>query len=71
MESLEAYFQRSDTPMAKSPTGIAMTALLAMAATIEFEEARAAVNHVGASLYTQVECARTALKAIRAQKMAA
>jgi hypothetical protein len=49
MQTIEQYFQQSDTPAAGSPTGLAMVELIKLDRTITFEEARRLVNEIGAS----------------------
>ena len=58
---LDAYFKERNTPAAGSPTGLAMVELLKLDSTITFEEARAAVNAIGASTNGQKEVAKNAL----------
>ncbi len=71
METIEQYFERPDTPMPKSPTGLAMVELVKLCPTITFEDARAAVNDIGASLAkSPKECAISALRAIQSQSTA-
>jgi hypothetical protein len=66
MATLNEYFERRDTPMAQSPTGLAMVALLEMCPTIAFEEARDAVNAIGASAaQSPKECAKATFRAIQ------
>jgi hypothetical protein len=66
METLDQYFKRCDTPMAHSPTGLAMVVLLEICPTIAFEEARDAVNAIGASAaQSPKECAKTAFRGIQ------
>jgi len=63
-ETLEQWFRHTDTPSAGSPTGLTMVELLKLQPAMTFDEARAWVNQVGASLYSSKECAKRVVELI-------
>lgn len=58
---LDAWFKERNTPAAGSPVGLAMIELLKLDSTITFQEVRAMVNSVGASMDSPKEVAKNAL----------
>jgi hypothetical protein len=68
MVTIEEYLGQRNTPMRHSPTAQAMRKLLQLCPTLAFEEARTAVNVIGASTCETARVAQEALKLIQRQK---